>query len=160
MNIENELKELKLEDEKISNRYVLITMAVALLVTLICEILNEFNIFHVEKNIFRICTVATCVIVLFPCIYYKIPQIIKPEKLKYIILFHVLTFTFIVMVLLNVHATLILMLPLLISTHYHSKRILSISAIGTGVIAIIAPFLSIKFGTIDDTFFGLSHKTS
>lgn len=152
MNIENELKELKLEDEKISNRYVLITMVVALLVTLICEILNEFNIFHVEKNIFRICTVATCFIVLFPCIYYKIPQIIKPERLKYIILFHVLTFTLIEMVLLNVHATLILMLPLLISTHYHSKRILRISAIGTGVIAIIAPFLSIKFGTIDDTF--------
>ena len=152
MNIEKELKNLKQEDERISNRYVLITMLIVLIITQICFILNEFDIFHVEKGVFRISSAAAVIFVVIPWIYYLIPNLIKPNLIKYVIVFHVLLLTLIDVSLMNVHATLILMLPLLVSTHYHSQKILKISAVGTCVIAVDAPFISLKLGTVDTTF--------
>ena len=54
---------------------------------------------------------------------------------------------------MNVHVTLFLIFPLLTATHYHSKAVLRISAIGGCIIAVIAPLISIKLNTFDSTFF-------
>lgn len=152
MNIEKELKELRQKDENISNRDVLITMAVILLITVFCQVLNEFDIFHLEKWIFRVCSLVTFILVALPWIYFMFPHVIKPWKNKYVIAFHVLGLTLLDVSLMTVHASLIIILPLVITTHYHSKRILQISAIGSCLIALIAPFISIGLGTIDTDF--------
>ncbi len=152
MNIEKELQELRQKDERISNRDVLITMAVILLITLLCLLLNEFNFFHIEKRIYRICSLVTIALVAVPWLFYLCPNIIKLGKIKYVVVFHVLALTLLNAALINVHATLIIILPLIISTHYHSKHILRIAAIGTCLIAVAAPLLSLKLGTVDTTF--------
>ncbi len=152
MEIEKELQKLRQADEKISNRYVLIALTANFLTLVIAWIINEFNLFHIEKNLCRICVIISFIFTLLPWIYYACPGLVKPEKLKYFISFHILFLTLFAVSLMNVHVTLFLIFPLLTATHYHSKAVLRISAIGGCIIAVVAPLISIKLHTFDSTF--------
>ena len=152
MEVERELQALRQADEKISNRYVLITISANFLFLIVSWILNELNIFHIDKNLFRICLIISFVLSITPWFYYAFPKYVKPESIKYLITAHILLITLVDVSLLSVHATLFLLFPLLLATHYHSKGILRLSAIASCVIAVIAPIISIKIKTFDSTF--------
>ncbi|MBO4759540.1 MAG: HD domain-containing protein [Spirochaetaceae bacterium] len=150
--MEKELQSLRQADEKNANRYVLIVLSANFLILVLAWILNELNLFHIDKFLCRICVLISFIFTLLPWIYYANPRIVKPEKLKYYITFHILFLTLLAVCLLNMHVTLFLIFPLLTATHYHSKAILRISAIGGCIIAVIAPLISIRLNTFDPTF--------
>ena len=152
MGVEKELQSLRQADEKNANRYVLIVLSANFLILVLAWILNELNLFHIDKFLCRICVLISFIFTLLPWIYYANPKIVKPEKLKYYITFHILFLTLLAVCLLNMHVTLFLIFPLLTATHYHSKAILRISAIGGCIIAVIAPLISIRLNTFDPTF--------
>ena len=152
MGVEKELQSLRQADEKNANRYVLIVLSANFLILVLAWILNELNLFHIDKFLCRICVLISFIFTLLPWIYYANPRIVKPEKLKYYITFHILFLTLLAVCLLNMHVTLFLIFPLLTATHYHSKAILRISAIGGCIIAVIAPLISIRLNTFDPTF--------
>ncbi len=152
MGVEKELQSLRQADEKNANRYVLIVLSANFLILVLAWILNELNLFHIDKFLCRICVLISFIFTLLPWIYYANPRIVKSEKLKYYITFHILFLTLLAVCLLNMHVTLFLIFPLLTATHYHSKAILRISAIGGCIIAVIAPLISIRLNTFDPTF--------
>lgn len=152
MDVEQELSAQRMEDEKISNRYVLKTVFIILAINFVFIFLNEVGLFYVSKVPFRICFLITVILSFLPYILSLLPKIIKPSLLKYIIIINVIIITLLDSVLLSFHATLIIFLPLIISTHYHSRKISTIGIFGTCFCALVSPLLSLKLGTFATDF--------
>jgi len=152
MDVEKELSAQRIEDEKISNHYVLRIIGILLIINLSFEILNEFGYFYIDKPLFRFCFgfAVVCSCLLF--VLARFPDFVSPSVLKYMIILYVVIITLISTTLLSFHATLMVFLPLLVSTHYHSKKISMIGIIGSCVCAFVSPLISLKLNTFDMSF--------
>lgn len=141
-----------MEEDKISNRYVINTTHVMMFVFLLFQILNELEIFYLDKFLFRGCFLLSVGLCAISFILSYFPKLISPSKLKYLIMMNIIIITFINVSLLSFHAVLFVFLPMIISTHYHSKQMSAMGIIGGCFTALFAPLVSLKLSTFDVTF--------
>lgn len=152
MNIEKELSAQLKEDEKISNRYVINTTHVIILISFIFELFNEAGIFYIDKHLFRGSFIVSLILTAISFILSFFPNFISPAKLKYLIMSNLIITVFITVSLLSFHATLFVFLPMIISTHYHSRKMTTLGIAGTCITALLSPLVSLKLSTFDSTF--------
>ena len=133
------------------NRYniaALITIVGLLLIFIVFNLLGL-----VEVNHIFICVSAIASIVCYLIIYLiGKKKLIDNPKTKYIIMGICLLMIFIIYVLLNIYATLGLLVPIIISTQYSSKRITIVTIILSMLIALIGPIFSYYLGSFSYKF--------
>lgn len=139
-------------DESISNKYVLKTNICMFILLALVLVINELGLFYIQKSLLRICFGFSIFLFFTPVIFYFMPDKISPAKLKYILMVNVILITLIDASLLSFHITLILLYPIILSTHYHSKKMLVLSIVGSCFCAFTSPFISLKLGTFDYNF--------
>jgi len=152
MEVEKELALQQIEDEKISNKYVMRTIHIVAGLVIIFELLNEVGFFYIDKPLFRGCTIVVVAMALILQSISKNQKILASGILKYLIMIYIILITLMNTVLLSFHATLMVFFPLVASTHYHSSRISLIGIIGTCFCAFVSPLLSYWLNTFDISF--------
>lgn len=135
------------ETERRPNKYAANVLAgVVAVIATVC-LLNETGVFQVSKELVRIClAVSFLQFLIMQFITHKDDLIIHPAS-KYIIMSMVLFLVLTITVLLNIHAVLAFVLPLLLATQYRSFRMSRLALIGSVFCCGIAPLLSYFLNT-------------
>ena len=147
-----ELNILKEEREIKPNRYAANAMTIAIVVLLIDWILNEINIFHVDPLQMRVGTVVAIIIALIPRVLVQIRKLREHPATKYIIMGCALTLTFLLLVLVFFHITLLLVFPILLAMQYRSYRVGWMALIGSLICTFLTPVVSYLIGAWDTPF--------
>lgn len=115
-------------------------------IAIVC-IMNELGVFQVKRPLIHIClAVAASQILIMQHIVHKPRWIVHPAC-KYVIMSMVLFLVLTLTVLLNIHAVLAFVLPLLLATQYRSHRISCMALAGSCLCCGLAPVLSYLLGT-------------
>ena len=135
------------EMERKPNLYAANVQAGVVAVIGIVCILNEVGIFEVDRLLVRVCFgVSLLMFLLMQLVVRRGNWIVHPGA-KYAIMAMVLLLVLTVTVLLNVHAVLAFVLPLLLATQYRSHRVSLMALIGAVVCCGAAPILSYLLNT-------------
>lgn len=135
------------ETERKPNRYAARVLAGAVLVMIVVWLLNEAGIFTVNHILMRVCLVVSVVQLLLMQLVVRNPKWIVLPSVKYLFMAIVLLLVLTLTVLLNVHAVLAFVLPILLATQYRSHRVSRIALIGSCICCGVAPILSYLLGT-------------
>lgn len=150
---------IDLTEEK-ANEYVAKTLLVFSAVLVFAFLLNELDVFKITKSTMRFCTPLCLFFSLVPSILAHHPKTRHNSDTKYLMILNVIVASGIVVTMLNFHVTVILILPLLVSTQYHSKRITGLALAGTLIDAAVAPYLGCLIGTWQNDFFVFLEQVS
>lgn len=135
--------ELFLEETEIKpNRYVANSMLMTTPVLFITWMLNEADIFLVDKSRMRIACFFGILFLFLPQMIIHNKQWIKHPLSKFIIMFCQIGSIFIVLTILNLWGLLIIMFPLLLSTQYHNYRIFYFTLAGLLLCLLVTPILA------------------
>ena len=134
------LKNYFKEREHVANSYVMRCFSVCMFIYLVSFILNLLNIFIIDKKIMLMGFVPATVIYFLMLIVMKNISL-SSKKVKYFILFCIIsTFTFIG-VSITYHAVILAVLPILYAIIYSSKRVIwyayGLTVISTIIIVIV-----------------------
>lgn len=146
------IKERMKFDENASNHHVANTM-LGMTVMYFCSwIANELGFFYVDKTLMRLSILTVVLFLVAPAIYIRKGKLDDDSRAKYLLLGGISVATLIVLVLLNFHATLIIVYPLVISTFYYSKKFNRITVVITMIIAILGVCMAYELKTFDTSF--------
>ena len=140
------MNELRAETDTKPNLYTSFAAAALIITDLIVFLLNEIDVFHVDKLIMRACLLPALVVVGFPlfCGLYK--PLSSKKWTKYVSIATLSACTFFEFVILNFHAYLLLLLPLFLATQYKDKRFTIIAIIGSIATITLAPIIGYLSG--------------
>ena len=127
------------------------TMLWAIAVVAICWILNELGAYRVDKNQMRVGAVVALIFLIIPQ-YFRIGNGMEKPSTKYFMLACTVIVMFIVNTVMMFHATLCMILPMLMSTFYKSKKLGLYSIAGSLLISVFAPIVSFVMGLWDSLF--------
>ena len=137
------------------NRYCARAMCLIAAVALLVLFINELGLFHVEKLVMRLGIGVALVALVIPQALVISERWSGWPGLKYIILGCISAVAMIVSTMLHFHATLVLLMPLLIAAQYPSRR-LGWFAIGATMLCILLGSLfSLLIGTWEPDFLKL-----
>lgn len=142
------------ESESDDNKYTAELMLVFLFMFYILFMMNEFEIFLVEKFVMRVAFITNFVCVAIITIIGGVPAISSKKITKYIILGLCVIFTLVIMSALNFHAVIALSVPMVVALNYHSRRLSYLALMGTIFCAFLSPVLGIMFNTWQPDYFG------
>ena len=135
------------ETERKPNMYAANVLAGVVAVIAIVCFMNEIGVFQVSALVMRICLlVSLSQFVILQFITEKPAWIIHPAS-KYVIIVMILFLVLTVTVLLNIHAILAFVLPILLAIQYRSRKVSCIALIGSCVCCAAAPVLSYLLNT-------------
>lgn len=134
------------------NRYVAAALQVGLIGMLLCLVLNEINIFHLDKTIMRLCTALCTVCTVTPQVLAGSDKLSVNPKSKYIILLCVCAMCFIMSLSLFLFAVPLCALPLLLAAQYNSRRLSHIAIVGSCLCVAVAPPLGCAMGLWNSEF--------
>lgn len=135
------------ETERKPNRYAANVLTWVVGVIAIVAALNRFGIFEVSHLLVGIClAVSLGLLAVMQIIVHNPRSIVHPAS-KYVIMSMVLLLVLTITVLLNIHAVLGFVLPLLLATQYRSYHISRLALIGSVICCFIAPILSYLLDT-------------
>ena len=127
------------EREYTANSYVMRCFSIGMLIFFISFLLNLFDIFIIDKKIMLMGFIPAVVIYLSMLIITKIVSL-SSKKIKYFIMFGIVSVFMFIGVSITYHATVLAVLPLLYAIIYSSKRVIwytyCLTAISTVVIVI------------------------
>ena len=129
------------ENETKPNHYVVNSNLVLLLVLILIWLINETGLFRVDKNIMRVSIAVEFVIGMIIQIIGRLPSTRSNPKTKYFILILMLLLVLVAVTTLYYHAAIGLILPMLLATQYHNKKLTWMAIIGSCVVALISPVL-------------------
>lgn len=136
-----------------SNRYVTRTMIFGAIMMCITCILNELGFYHVDKMIMHYATILICMIALFFSFFIRNENHAALPATKYIVLGGVTLLTLIDTTVVGTFSTPLQVYPLVVGTHYKSKRVNFFAIMGSCVCAFFGPVIGIKFGLWDAKYY-------
>ncbi len=155
----NTREELLKKSNREANKYNIYAMVVILILLLVCEVLNELDIFLVPKLSMRPTVGAIAALFLIPlAVYYIHDKLLKKEttilewsgfKLLIIIISYI--GVWLAAVILSFHATLLLAVPPIMASQYRNSKKFFINV-------IIATVISVPLAIYGSYFFGLVDK--
>ena len=110
------------ESESDDNKYTAELMLVFLFMFYILFMMNEFEIFLVEKFVMRVAFITNFVCVAIITIIGGVPAISSKKITKYIILGLCVIFTLVIMSALNFHAVIALSVPMVVAERLSNSR--------------------------------------
>lgn len=147
--LNSEKKKLITESEINPNRYVANTMIGVGAAILLVFVLNEINIYEVNKNMMRLCSLISLILLMIPQIIVHNEKMLSHAASKYVIMTVMMLLTLIITVLLNVHVTLVYILPMLLASQYRSYRIFWMAFFSSCVCCVISPVLAYFCGSFN-----------
>ena len=129
------------ENETKPNRYVVNSNLVLLLILVFIWLINETGLFRVDKNIMRISIAVEAVIGVAIQILGRHPATRSNPKTKYYILILMLLLVFAAVTTLYYHAAIGLILPMLLATQYHNRKLTWMAIIGSCIVALVSPVI-------------------
>ncbi len=145
--LNREEKRLITENEIKPNYYAANAMLGVAVALLMAFVLNELNIYDVSKILMRICFLISMILLMIPQIIVHKKKMLVHAASKYVIMTIIMLLTLIITIILNIHVTLIYILPMLLASQYRSYRIFRIAFWGSFVCCIISPILAYLLGT-------------
>lgn len=143
--------------EYIANTYVMRCFTVTMIVYLTAFLLNQVEIFIIEKNLMWSAFVPSVIIYVIGRLVAR-KMSLSDSRTKYFILFCTITIFTITGVFLTYHAILLLALPFLYATLYSSKRVMRYVFILTVVSTIVCVYCGYYFGLCDANMVLLTAK--
>ena len=140
-------KILVYETERKPNLYAANVLAGVVGVIAIVFLMNEFKVFDVNRILVHICLTVSLSQFLIMRLIVHYPALTVHPASKYVIMGMVLLLVLTVTVLLNIHAVLAFVLPLLLATQYRSHRVSTMALTGACICCAAAPILSYLLGT-------------
>lgn len=135
------------ETERKPNRYAAnVLIGIVLLIAAVCAV-NELGVFKLNAWLVRISFFAALIQLAVVRFIVCRPQWIENPAVKYLIMSMMLLLVLTVTVLLNIHAVLAYVLPLLLATQYRSRGISVMALTGACVCCMTAPILSYLLDT-------------
>lgn len=135
------------ETERKPNRYAASVLAGVVVVIALACTLNETGVFKLDKLLMRICLVfALGMFFVMQVIAHNEKMLANPLS-KYLVMGMVIILVLTATVLLNIHAVLAFVLPLLLATQYRSHRISRFALVGSMISCALAPILSFLLDT-------------
>ena len=126
------------ENEIKPNRYVARTLLWVFGALVVCEILNELGFFHVERLQMRVICAIALILTAIMGFAASDDRLVRVKSCKYIIMTCAMLEVLAVMLLLQQWTAPVLLLPLLLSSQYHSRRMTWFALLGTIAIALIS----------------------
>lgn len=116
-------------------------------------VIEEMGFFYVPKTQFRIAIYIFLVMVALIQVFGRVSAFSGHTLTKFVIV--ILTFfsSLVMMTILNFHAVLLLLLPIVIAFNYHSVKISRMTFVLTVLCGLLWPLLSLYFKTWDISFF-------
>lgn len=140
------------ENEKKPNEDSAAALRVGLITLLICLLLNETGMFHLRKDLLRICTAIGAVCALIPQVIAFNEKLAADPRSKYVVLGCVCTLCFAANLYLFPFAAPLALAPMLLAIQYRSVRVSKLSILGSGVCVVAAPPLGCMLGLWDSEF--------
>lgn len=140
------------ENEKKPNRDSAAALRVGLLALLACLLLNEVGMFHLRKDLLRICVAIAAVCVLIPQLIAYNEKLAAEPRSKYVVMGCMCVQCFADNLLLFPFAAPLTLAPMLMAIQYRSIRLSKLSIVGSGICAAIAPPLGCMLGLWDSEF--------
>lgn len=135
------------ETERKPNRYVANVLAGVVAVIAIVFLMNELGVFVVNRMLVHICLAASLLLFAIMQAIVRRPALVIHPASKYAIIGMALLLVLTITVLLNIHAVLAFVLPLLLATQYRSHGVSRMALIGACICCGLAPILSYLLGT-------------
>lgn len=145
--LKSEKERLIIENEIRPNRYAANAMIGVVAALLLVLVLNELNIYDVDRNVMRLCCLISLVLLLIPRIIIRKEKWLSHPASKYVIMTVIVLVTLIITVLLNAHVTLVFIFPMLLASQYRSYRISSIAFLSSCGCCVLSPLLAYFLGT-------------
>lgn len=136
-----------------SNRYVTRTMIFGAGMMCVTCILNELGFYYVDKMLMRYSTIIICMIALFFSIFIQKEIHAALPVTKYIVLGGVTLLTLIDTTVVGTFSTPLQVYPLVVGTHYKSKRVNFYAIMCSVLAAFLGPLIGIKYGLWDTKFY-------
>lgn len=141
------------QSEAESNKYIGRAMSAGLLIIAFSEVLNEINLYRIDKLLMRSSMAILFVLYIGLLLFSELSALARRPSTKIVIISFAILITFLEYSLLNFHAILTLPLPLFLASFYHSRRATVLAVVGCLVCAIAAPLCGMAIGTWEPTFF-------
>jgi diguanylate cyclase (GGDEF)-like protein len=145
--LNREKKILITEQEIKPNCYSANAMLVMGAALLLAYILNEMNIFEVNKITMRIFFLISMILIMIPQVIIRNKKILSHPAAKYVIMSLIILLILITTVILNTHTTLLFVLPMLLASQYKSYKIYWMALLGSVFCCIISPLVAYFLGT-------------
>lgn len=140
------------ENEKKPNQDSAAALRAGLITLLICLLLNETGLFHLRKDLLRVCAVIGVICALIPQLIAFNEKLAAAPRSKYVVLGCACTMCFALNLYLFPFAAPMTLMPMLMAIQYRSLRVSKLSVLGSGLCAAIAPPLGCAFGLWDSEF--------
>ena len=145
--LEEKKEQLRIETETKANRYLVWALSAVVLVLAVVWVLNELEIFELNKNLVRICAGVSFAIFNAMLILSRNERFSSAPSTKYIIIGTSIAMVFLLAVMLNMNATLALVIPILLATQYSSYALTATAVGGSALCAFTAPACAYLAGT-------------
>ncbi len=140
------------QNDRRPNRYVAAALQIGLAGMFLCLVLNEINVFHLEKNVMRFCAVISTVCSAVPQVLAGSSKLSGDPRSKYAILFCVCAMTFIMSLCLFLFSAPLCVLPMLLAAQYNSRRLSCLAIVGSCLCVAVTPPLGCAMGLWDSEF--------
>lgn len=139
--------------EEDSNMYVVKTIVGSMIALLVTWMLNEINVYHVDKVLMRIVTLAVVIITAFIWLFTHTYHHARYPISKYVVLGATFLVTLCEVSVLGFFAMPFCTYPMLAAAHYHSKRV-NVYAIGGSLLCgIFGPVIGYAIHAWDLKFY-------
>lgn len=140
------------ENERKPNRSSAAALRVGLIVLLVCLLLNEVRIFHLDKNMMRLCTLFGALCTLIPQVIAGNEKLAADHRSKYVVLGCTCLMCFGLNLCLFIFTAPLALMPMLLAVQYSSQRMSKLAILGAGVNVVLAPPLGCVMGFWDSEF--------
>ena len=155
----NTKEELLKKSNRDANKFNIYAMLTILILLLICEVLNELDIFLVPKNSMRPSVGAIAALFLIPITIYfihdkllkKTPSILEWDRFKIVIIVISYLGVLLAAVIMSFHTAILLAVPPIMAAQYRFKK-------KAFIIVLIATAISVPLAIYGSYFFGLADK--
>ena len=139
------------EAEVTPNKVLINCMLAVILVISACWIMTETGAFRVDRTQMRFGAAVSLTLLIIPQ-FFRFGDLLSRPATKYILLSITTLVMLIITTMLMFHTTLVLIIPLLASTFYKSRRVGILAFVGSLGITVLSPLVSFAGGIWDSLF--------
>lgn len=140
------------ENEQKPNQDSATALRMGLLALLACLLLNEIGLFHLRKDLLRVCTVLGALCCLVPQVIAFNEKLSTAPRSKYVVMGCVCALCFLENLFLFPFAAPMAMAPMLLAIQYRSSQLSKLAILGSGLCVVLTPPLGCALGLWDSEF--------